>query len=101
MDHYRKTNHRRLQTNEGMDIIKEKRDNNTDMEGWTSIEILITGACRLMKELTVLQRKGGTLLIGRMDHYRSTNHRRLQTNEGTDCIKEKRRNTTDRNDGPL
>ena len=47
-----KTNHRRLQTNEGTDCIKEKRRNNTHREVWTIIEKLTTGACRLMKEWT-------------------------------------------------
>ena len=58
----KKTNHKRLQTNEGTDCIKEKRRNNTHREGWTIIEKLTTGACRLMKEWTKLKRRGRTML---------------------------------------
>ena len=64
-------------------FFKKKRRSNTDREGWTILEILITGACRLMKEQAVLKRKGGTILIFRMDHYR-------KTSEWTDSNKEEK-----------
>ena len=55
-------------------VLKKKRRNNTNREGWTIIERLITGAIRLLMERTALKRKGGTILIRMMSIIQSIEH---------------------------